>query len=65
MDAPKPHPPAKRMIPESQPSEKKPYIRRDHLSQKPFVDHEGLKALQEKMNKSTNRGSKRIQRGEK
>jgi len=52
------------MMPEAQPSEKKPYIRRDHLSQKPFVDHEGLKALQEKMNESTHQVNKRIHRGE-
>jgi len=64
MDAPKPRPPAKKMMPEPQPSEKKPYIRRDHLVQKPFVDHEGLKALQEKMNESTHQVNKRIHRGE-
>ena len=64
MDAPKPRPPARKMMPEAQPSEKKPYIRRDHLSQKPFVDHEGLKALQEKMNESTHQVNKRIHRGE-
>ena len=64
MDAPKPRPPASKIVPISVPEPKRPYIRRDHLTQKPFVDHEGLKALHEKMNESTTRVNQRIQRGE-
>lgn len=65
MDTPKPHPPGKKMMPTPGPSEKKPYVRRDHLSQKPFTDHDGLKELQKKMNSPKAEYLKRIQRGEK
>lgn len=59
MDAtPKPKPPVNKLVAiqpsaqESKPSVKKPYVRRDHLTQKPFRDDPKVEELRRELSKA-------------
>lgn len=53
MNAPKPKPPLKKPEPKQ---EKKPFVRKEHLSERPLKAHEGLQQLLKNMNKSETKG---------
>lgn len=47
-EAPKPKPPIRQnKAPEAKPEEKKPFVRKPHLTNNPFRNHPGLQALRE------------------
>ena len=58
MNAPKPRPPVTKLVPiqpapkESTPSVKKPYIRPEHLTTRPFKGNEGLEKLKRDLAKT-------------
>jgi hypothetical protein len=44
----------KKLADAGKPSEKKPYIRPQHLTSKPFQDHQGLRKLQSDLHRRDN-----------
>lgn len=57
MTSPKPTPPKKPEVSVSveKPEAKRPYVRSPHLTNRPFGQHDGLKALREELNVGKNK----------